>query len=116
MRHPVAGRTVVYWIINEFLPNIDDDNVETIFDDTLPGVHTPKTVATVKIPRLDMVQGEAPTEFVENDLNFAPTNKENFDPPLVDTPPPVNNALVVTKISTDGGVHRSTWACTHPKP
>ena len=63
-----------------------------------------------------MVQGEAPKEFVDNDLDFAPTNKDNVDTPLVDTPPPVNNAPVVTKISTDGGVCRSTWVCTQPKP
>ncbi len=73
-------------------------------------MHTLETVATVKIPGMDMVQGDAPTEFVDNDLDFAPTNEYSVDPPLVDTPPPVNNALVVTKISTDGGVRRSTRA------
>ena len=79
-------------------------------------MHTPETVATVKIPGVDMVQGQAPTEYVDNDLSFAPTNKDNVDPPLVETPPPVNNAPVVTKISTDGGIRRSTWVRTQPKP
>ena len=100
----------------DFLPNIDNGDVKTIVDDTLPGVHTPETVATVKILGVDMVQGKAPTEIVDIDLNFAPTDDNNVDPPLVDTPPPVNNAPVVTKISTDGGVRRSTWVCTQPKP
>jgi hypothetical protein len=61
-----------------------------------------------------MVQGESPTEFVDNDLDFAPTNEDNVGLSLVDTPPPVTN-LMVTNISTDGGVRRSTWVHTQPK-
>jgi hypothetical protein len=97
----------------EFLPNTDDGDVEIIVDDTLPGVHIPETVATVKIPGVDMAQGEAPTEFVDNDLNFAPPNEDSVDPPLVDTPPPVEDAPVG---STDEGIRRSTIVCTQPKP
>ena len=109
--HPIftdrAGR-VIGDAEYDFLPNIDNGDVKPLVDDTLPGVHTPETVATVEIPGVDMVQGEAPTEFVNNDLDFSPANEDNVDPPLVDTPPPVNDATVVTEISTYGGVCRST--------
>ncbi len=40
---------------------------------------------------------------VDVDLNFAPANKGNVEPPLVDIPPPVNDAPVVSKVPTDGG-------------
>ena len=76
----------------DFLPNIDDGDVKTIVDNTLPGVHTPETVTTVEIPGVDVVQEEAPTEFVDNDLDFAPTNEDSVDPPLADTPSPVEDA------------------------
>jgi hypothetical protein len=78
-------------------------------------VHSPETIATFEIPGVDMVQGEAPTEFANNDLDFASSNNDNANPLLVNTPPPVNNAPVVTKISTYKGIHRSTQVCTQPK-
>ena len=42
----------------DFLPNIDNGNIEPLVDDTLPGMHTPETVATVEIPGVDMAQGQ----------------------------------------------------------
>ena len=60
-----------------------------------------------------MVQGDAPTEFVDNDLDFAPPNKDSVDPPLVDTPPPVKDAPVE---STDEGICRSMRVHMQPKP
>jgi hypothetical protein len=53
---------------------------------------------------------------VDVDLDFAPADKGNVEPPLVDIPPPVNDAPVVSKVSTDGGTHRSTQIRTQPKP
>ncbi len=53
---------------------------------------------------------------VDVDLNFAPANKGNAEPPLVDIPPPVNDAPVVSEAPTDGGTRRSTQICTQPKP
>ena len=82
-------------------------------DNTLPGVHTPETVATVEIPGVDMVQGDVPTDFVNNVLNFAPPNEDSIDSPLVDTPPPVKDAPVG---STNEGIRRSTRVCMQPKP
>ncbi len=53
---------------------------------------------------------------VDVDLNFAPANEGNVEPPLVDIPPTVNVAPVVSKVPTDGGTCRSTRICTQPKP
>ncbi len=53
---------------------------------------------------------------VDVDLNFAPADGGNVEPPLVDVPPPVNDAPVVSKVPTDGGTRRSTRICTQPKP
>ncbi len=53
---------------------------------------------------------------IDVDLNFAPANEGNAKPPLVDIPPPVNDAPVVSEVPTDGGTHRSTQICTQPKP
>ena len=43
-------------------------------------------------------------------------DKGNVEPPLVDIPPPGNDATVVSKVPKDGGTRRSTRICTQPKP
>jgi hypothetical protein len=94
-----------------YLHNIEDEDVETLIDNgNLPGVHTAE--ADDKIPGMDAVQEQD----VDVDLDFAPANDGNFEPPLVDIPPPVNDATVVSKVPTDGGARRSTRICTQPKP
>jgi hypothetical protein len=50
------------------------------------------------------------------DLDFAPANDGNVQPPLVDIPPPINDAPVVSEVPTDGCARRSTRICTQPKP
>ncbi len=97
---------------NEFLHNInDEDDVEPLVDNNnLPGVHTAE--ADDKIPGVDMVQEQD----VDVDLDFAPANEGNVNPPLVDIPPPVNDAPVVSDVPTDGGTHRSMQVCTQLKP
>jgi hypothetical protein len=53
---------------------------------------------------------------VDVDLDFAPANGGNVEQPLVDIPPPVNDAPVVSEVPTDGGTRRSTRIHTQPKP
>jgi hypothetical protein len=94
-----------------YLHNIKDENVKALVDNSnLPGVHTAE--ADDKIPGVDMVQEQD----VDVDFDFAPANKGNAEPPLVDIPPPVNDAPVVSKVPTDGGTRRSTQIHTQPKP
>ena len=56
------------------------------------------------IPGVDMVQEQD----IDVDLDFAPAADGNVKPPLVDIPPPVNDAPVVSEVPTDGGARRST--------
>ncbi len=94
-----------------FLHNIEDEDIKALGDDSnLLGVHTAE--ADDEIPGVDMVQEQD----VDVDLNFAPADEGNVEPPLVDIPPPVNSAPVVSKVSTDGGTRRSTQVCMQPKP
>ncbi len=94
-----------------YLCNIEDEAVKALVDNSnLPGVHTAE--ADDKIPGVDMVQEQD----VDVDLDFAPADKGNVKPPLVDIPPPVNDAPVVREVPTDGGTQRSTQICTQPKP
>ncbi len=94
-----------------YLHNIEDEDVKALVDKSnFPGVHTAE--ADDKIPGVDMVQEQD----VDVDLDFAPANKGNVKPPLVDIPPPVNDAPVVSKVPTDGGTRRSTQICNQPKP
>ncbi len=65
-----------------------------------------------EIPGVDMVQEQE----VDDDLDFAPADDSNVKPPLVDIPPPVNDAPVVSEVPTDGGACRSTRIHTQPKP
>jgi hypothetical protein len=97
---------------NEFLHNINgEDDVEPLVDNNnLPGVHTAE--ADDKIPGVDMVQEQD----VDVDLDFAPADKGNVNPPLVDISLPVNDAPVVSNVPTDGGTCRSTQVCMQPKP
>ncbi len=53
---------------------------------------------------------------IDVDLNFASADKGNVEPPLVDIPPPVNDAPMVSEVHTDGGTRRSTQVCMQPKP
>jgi hypothetical protein len=94
-----------------YLHNIEDEDVEALVDNSnLPGVHTAE--ADDKIPGVDRVQEQD----IDVDLNFALANKGNVKPPLVDIPPPVNDTPVVSKVTTDDSIHRSTQIHTQPKP
>jgi hypothetical protein len=94
-----------------YLHNIEDEADEASVDNSiLPGVHTAE--ADDKIPGVDMVQEQD----VDVDLDFAPAGDGNVDPLLVDIPPPVNDAPVVSEIPIDDGACRSTRICTQPKP
>jgi hypothetical protein len=94
-----------------YLHNIEDESVKALVDNSnLPGVHTAE--ADDKIPGMDMVQEQD----VDVDLDFAPADDGNVEPPLIDIPPPVNDAPVVSEVATDGGNRRSTQICMQPKP
>jgi hypothetical protein len=94
-----------------YLQNIEDEADKALVDNSiLPGVHTAE--ADDKIPGVDMVQEQD----VDVDLDFAPADDGNAVPPLVDIPPPVNDAPVVSKVPIDGGAHRSTRIRIQPKP
>ncbi len=70
-----------------YLYNIEDEDVEALVDNSnLPGVHTAE--ADDQIPGVDMVQEQD----IDVDLDFAPADDGNVKPPLVDIPPPVNDA------------------------
>jgi hypothetical protein len=102
--------SVIRDVEDVYLHNIEDEADEALVDNSiLPGVHTAE--ADDKIPGVDMVQEQD----VDVDLDFAPANDGNVKPPLVDIPPPFNNAPVVSKAPSDGGAHRSTRICTQPK-
>ncbi len=78
-----AGR-VIGDVEDVYLHNIEDEDVEVLVDNSiLPGVHTAE--ADDEIPGVDMVQEQD----VDVDLDFAPADKGNAEPPLVDIPPPV---------------------------
>jgi hypothetical protein len=101
-----AGR-VIGDVEDVYLHNIEDKDVETLVDNcNLPGVHTAE--ADDEIPGVDMVQEQD----ADVDLDFASADEGNVKPPLVDIPPPVNDAPVVSEVATDGGTHRSTQICT----
>ncbi len=98
-----------------YLHNIEDDNVKALVDTSnLPGVHTAE--ADDEIPGVDMVQEQ---ELEDVDLDFAPADNGNVEPPLVDIPPPVNDAPVVSEVPTDGGTPKvytslHTTQAVHP--
>ena len=78
-------------------------------------MHTEETQA--KTTGVDTAQdlGPTPSETVEDDLDFAPTNNIDVDPPMIDTPLPVNDATVVNEPAVDGP-RRSTRVSVQPKP
>ncbi len=105
-----AGR-VIGDVKDVYLHNIEDEADDALVDNSiLLGVHTAE--ADDEIPGVDMVQEQE----VYVDLNFALANGGNVEPPLVDVPPPVNDAPVVSEVPTDGGARRSTRIRTQPKP
>ncbi len=105
-----AGR-VIGDFKDVYLHKIEDEDVKALVDNSnLPGVHTAE--ADDKIPGVDMVQEQD----IDVDLDFAPANDGNVEPPLVDIPPPINDAPVVSEVPTDGGARRSTQIRTQPKP
>jgi hypothetical protein len=86
-----------------YLHIIEDEDVKALVDDSnLPEVHTAE--ADDEIPGVEMVQEQD----VDDDLNFAPANEGNAEPPLVDIPPPVHDTPVVSNVLTDRGTRRST--------
>ncbi len=92
----VCAGCVIGDVEDVYLHNIEDEDVKALVDNSnLPGVHTAE--ADDEIPGVDMVQEQE----VDVDLNFAPADKGNVKPPLVDIPPPVNDAPVVSKVPTD---------------
>jgi hypothetical protein len=74
--------------------------------------HVIGDVKDVYLHNIDMVQEQD----VDVDFDFAPANDGNVEPPLVDIPPPVNDAPVVSKVPTDEGTRRSTQIRMQPKP
>jgi len=94
-------------------------DVPALVDDgDLPGVHTDETEGIDKIPGVDPVQEQdpPPAETKDIDLDFAPADEGNVEPPLFDTPPLVNDAPVVEQVPADDGVHRSQRVSTQAKP
>jgi hypothetical protein len=93
-----------------YLHNVEIEDIKALVDNSnLPGVHTAE--ADNDIPGVDMMQEQD----VDVDLDFAPANEGNVEPLLVDIPPPVNDAPVVSKVPTDGGTRRSTRIRMQPK-
>ena len=104
-------------VINEEIYN--NNEVPALVDDgDLPGVHTDETEGVDEIPGVDPVQEQDPTpaETEDIDLDFAPANEGNVEPPLFDTPPLVDDAPVVEQVPADDGVRRSQQVCTQAKP
>jgi len=94
-------------------------DVPALVDDgDLPGVHTDETEGVDEIPGVDPVQEQDPTpaETEDIDLDFAPANEGNVEPPLFDTPPLVDDAPVVEQVPADDGIRRSQRVRTQPKP
>jgi hypothetical protein len=72
-----AGR-VIGDVKDVYLHNIEDEADKALVDNSiLPGAHTAE--ADDKIPGVDMAQEQD----VDVDLNFAPANDSNVEPPLV---------------------------------
>jgi hypothetical protein len=114
-RGRVIGDAVDYEINND---DDDDTNQPPFKDAELPGVHKDETGGDFEIPGVDPVQQEleqAPTTPAEMenevDLDFAPSTKDNVDPPIVQS----NDADVVPAVNADNGVRKSTRLCTQTK-
>jgi hypothetical protein len=108
----ISSSSRCFCLLSPTLHNVEDKDVEALFDNSnLTGVHTAE--ADDEIPGVDMVQEQD----VDVDLAFAPADKGNVEPPLVDIPPPVKDAPVVSKVPTGGGTRsRSTQIRMQPKP
>ena len=81
-------------------------------------MHTDETEGVDEIPGVDPVQEQDPTpaETEDIDLDFAPADEGNVQPPLFDTPPLVDDAPVVEQVPADDGVRRSQRVCLQAKP
>ena len=124
-RGRVIGDAIDYELYDD---NDDDDNNQPpVGDEELPGVHTDETGGDFEIPGVDPVQQEleqAPTTPAETeqavDLDFAPANESNEDPPLVisNDPPAVSavNPVNAPLVNADDGRRRSTRVRTQAKP
>ena len=124
-RGRVIGDAIDYELYDD---NDDDDNNQPpVGDPELPGVHTDETGGNFEIPGVDPVQQEleqAPTTPAETeqavDLDFAPADESNEDPPIVinNDPPaaPVVNPDMAPVMNADDGRRRSTRVRTQAKP
>jgi hypothetical protein len=115
-RGRVIGDVVNYDLYDD---EYDDANQPLVDDADLPGVHTDEAGGDFEIPGVDPVQQElqqAPTTPAETepevDLDFAPTNEGNVDPPMVLS----NDAPEAPAVAVDDGVRRSTRVHTQAKP
>ena len=114
------GRVIGDVVDNDLYDNEYDDANQPLVDDAdLPGVHTDETGGNFEIPGVDPVQQElqqAPTTPAETepevDLDFAPTDEGNVDPPMVLS----NDAPEAPAVAVDDGVRRSTRVRTQTKP
>jgi hypothetical protein len=115
-RGRVIGDVVNYDLYDD---EYNDANQPLVDDADLPGVHTDEAGGDFEIPGVDPVQQEvqqAPTTPAETepevDLDFAPTDEGNVDPPMVLS----NDALEAPAVAVDDGVRRSTRVRTQAKP
>ena len=90
--------------------NNNDESPPLTDDAFLPGVHTDETGDDLEIPGVDPVQEELPPTPV--DLDFAPANEDDVDPPMVLS----NDAPEAPAVAVDDGVRRSTRVRTQAKP
>jgi hypothetical protein len=115
-RGRVIGDAIDYELYDD---DDDDDNQPPVGDEELPGVHTDETGGDFEIPGVDPVQQEleqAPTTPAETeqevDLDFAPSNESNEDPPIVIS----NDPPAAPAVNPDDGNRRSTRIRTQTKP
>ncbi len=103
-------------VLNE---DIYDNNEVPALGNLPPGVHMDETKGIDEIPGVDPVQEQDPTpaEIEDIDLDFAPAEEGNVEPPLVDTSPLVDDAPVVREqVPADDGFRRSQRVRTQAKP
>jgi hypothetical protein len=115
-----SGRVIGDVVDNDLYDNEYDNANQPLVDDAdLPGVHTDETGGDFEIPGVDPVQQElqqAPTTPAETepevDLDFAPNDVGNVNPPMVLS----NDAPEAPAVAVDDGVRMSTRVRTQTKP